>query len=291
MPTYNFANVIDDHIMEITHIIRGNEFLSSTPKYNLLYEAFGWEAPEFIHVTQIMRDSTHKLSKRDGDAYFTDFTKKGFLVPAIINYIALLGWAPKGENEIFSLDELVEEFNVEGLSKSPALFDPVKMKAINGMYIRLMTLEAFKEVSIPYICQTCKREDIDIDLLCKVLQPRTEILTDIPGQVDFIDKLPDYDINLFVNKKMKTDTVSSKFALIETLTVLEKLEDFSYESIHNALLEIIEKINVKNGHVLFPLRVAVSGKQQTPGGGAELCVILGKEESLARIRKSIEKLS
>lgn len=291
MPTYNFANVVDDHTMGITHVIRGNEYLSSTPKYNLLYEAFGWEIPTYIHVAPVMKDANNKLSKRNGDASFEDLVAKGYLHDAVINYIALLGWAPKGENEIFTLDELIQEFDVSGISKSPAIFDPIKLKAINGAYIRKMSKEDFIEQALPYIRQGCKKEDLNLDLLAELLQPRTEVFTEIPEQIDFIDTLPDYDIALYTHKKMKTNAETSLEVLKEILPVLENLSDWSLDSINAAMAELVAKLGVKNGYVLWPLRVAVSGKQFTPGGGTEIAELLGKEETLRRIRVGIEKLS
>lgn len=291
MPTYNFANVVDDHTMGITHVVRGNEYLSSAPKYNLLYEAFGWDIPTYVHCSPVMKNNTEKLSKRNGDASFEDLIAKGYLPEAVVNFIALLGWSPKGEREIFSLEELTQEFDISGISKSPAIFDPQKLKAINGEYIRAKSPEEFKKLALPYIRQTCKREDIDIDVLCSVLQPRTELFTDIPEQVDFIDELPDYDIALYTHKKMKTNAETSLEALKAILPVLEAQEEWNTQSIHESLFALIEKLGVKNGYLLWPLRVAVSGKQFTPGGGIELCDILGKEESVARIKKGIEKLS
>ena len=293
MPTYNFANVIDDHTMQITHVVRGNEYLSSAPKYNLLYKAFGWEPPIYIHVEHIMKDAQHKLSKRDGDASYQDLMAKGYLTEAVMNYIALLGWAPKGENEIFTLDELIKEFSIDGISKSPAIFDAMKLKAINGVYIRKLAPEKFKELAVPYIRQTCKREDIDLDILCSTLQPRAELFTDIPEQVDFIDALPEYDIALYTHKKMKTNPENALDALQRVLPVLEAIpaEDFNHDRIHEDLFKLIEEMGVKNGIVLWPIRVAVSGKQFTPGGGIELCAILGKDDTIARIKKGIEKLS
>lgn len=293
MPTYNFANVIDDHTMEITHVVRGNEYLSSAPKYNLLYKAFGWEPPMYIHVEHIMKDAQHKLSKRDGDASYQDLMEKGYLTEAVMNYIALLGWAPKGENEIFSLDELVKEFSIDGISKSPAIFDPLKLKAINGVYIRKLTPEQFKSYAVPYIRQTCKREDVDLDIICSTLQPRAELFTDIPEQVDFFDELPEYDIALYSHKKMKTNPENALDALQKVLPVLEAIpaEDFNHDRIHADLFKLIEEMGVKNGIVLWPIRVAVSGKQTTPGGGIELCAAMGKEDTIARIKKGIEKLS
>ena len=291
MPTYNFANVIDDHTMQITHVVRGNEYLSSAPKYNLLYKAFGWEPPMYIHVEHIMKDAQHKLAKRDGDASFQDLLEKGYMTEAILNYILLLGWAPKGENEIFSLSEMIEAFDLSGISKSPAIFDPAKLKAINAQYVRALPLEEFIRIATQYIRETCKREDIDISLLCGVLQPRCELFTDIPEQVDFIDKLPEYSLDLYINKKMKTTLETSLDALKKLLPVLEGLDNFTQDGVHDALFKLIEELGVKNGVVLFPLRVALSGKQFTPGGGVELSIILGKEEALSRIRKGIELLS
>lgn len=290
MPTYNFANVIDDHTMGITHVVRGNEYLSSTPKYNLLYEAFGWEIPVYIHVSPVMKNATEKLSKRNGDASYQDLRAKGYLKDAIVNYIALLGWSPKGEQEIFTMEELKREFDISGISKSPAIFDTEKLNYINGEYIRKLSLEEFTEVATPWIRQSVKREDVDLALIASVLQPRTEVLNQIPEQVDFIDELLDYDLSMYVHKKMKTNEETALAALEAALPVLEALKDFSAESIHAALFELIGKLGVKNGYMLWPVRVAVSGKQFTPGGGIEICAILGKEESLKRIRRGIERL-
>ncbi len=290
LPTYNFANVIDDHTMGITHVVRGNEYLSSTPKYELLYKAFGWEPPKYIHVEHIMKDATHKLAKRDGDASFQDLKDKGYLTEAILNYILLLGWAPKGEREIYSLPEMIEEFDLDGISKSPAIFDPLKLKAINGKYVRALTPEKYIEYAMPYIKQGCKRDDIDIKLLCAGLQQRTEVFTDIPPQIDFIDELPEYEVSLYVSKKMKTTPETSLTALCKILPVLEGIEDFTEQNIHDALFKLIEDEGVKNGFMLFPLRAALSGKTVTPCGGVELAVILGKDETLLRIKKGIEKI-
>ncbi len=290
MPTYNFANVIDDHTMKITHVVRGNEYLSSSPKYNLLYEAFGWEPPMYVHVEHIMKDAQHKLAKRDGDASFQDLMEKGYLTEAVLNYILLLGWAPKGENEIFSLDEMIEAFDLSGISKSPAIFDALKLKAINAHYIRAMSLDDFAEKAEPYIRACCKR-DIDVKLLCEGLQPRCEVFTDIAPQIDFIDELPDYPLDMYINKKSKTTRETALDGLRKILPVLEGLSDFTRDNIHDALFKLVEELGVKNGFVLFPLRLALSGKQVTPCGGVELCAILGKEESLSRIKKAIERLS
>lgn len=291
MPTYNFANVVDDHLMGITHVVRGNEYLASAPKYNLLYKAFGWEIPKYIHVEHIMKDKQHKLSKRDGDASYQDLMEKGYLTPAVLNYIALLGWAPKGEQEIFTLEELIKEFDISGLSKAPAIFDSVKLKAMNGEYIRRLSVDEFAEKALPYIRQAVKREDVDCRRIAQLLQPRTELFTEIPEQIDFIDTLPEYENSLYCHKKMKTNEENSLESLKEILPVLEGISDWTEENIHGALFKLIEEKGVKNGIILWPLRVAVSGKSFTPGGGIELCVILGKEESIARIKKGIEKLS
>ena len=291
MPTYNFANVVDDHTMGITHVIRGNEYLSSTPKYNLLYEAFGWDIPTYIHVPPVMKNATEKLSKRNGDASFEDLVAKGYLEEAVINYIALLGWAPKGENEIFTLPELIEEFDVSGISKSPAIFDPAKLKAINGVYIRRLSREDFLKYALPYIRQATKKEDLELNLLADLLQPRTEAFTDIPEQIDFIDALPDYDVAMYTHKKMKTNSETALAALKEILPALEGISDWTLDNINAAMFGLVEKLGVKNGYILWPLRVAVSGKQFTPGGGAEIAELLGKEETLRRVRTGIEKLS
>lgn len=290
MPTYNFANVIDDHTMGITHVIRGSEYLSSTPKYNLLYEAFGWEIPTYIHCSPVMKNATEKLSKRNGDASFQDLIEKGFLSEAVINYIALLGWSPKGENEIFSMEELKKEFSIDGISKSPAIFDPLKLRAVNAEHIRRLPLEKFKELALPYIRKTCKK-DVDLDILASMLKCRTEVLTDISEQVDFIDTLPEYDTALYEHKKMKTNAEIALDSLTKTLPVIEGIDSWNAESIHDSVFALIEELGVKNGIILWPLRVAVSGKQFTPGGAIEIAEILGKEETISRIKKGIELLS
>lgn len=291
LPTYNFANVIDDHLMNITHIIRGSEYLSSTPKYNLLYEAFGWEIPKYIHVSPVMKDNGKKLSKREGDASYEDFIEKGYLKEAIVNYIALLGWAPGDEREKFTLSELVEAFDIKGISKSPAIFDEKKLAWLNGEYIREMTPEAFHEAALPYYSGAITNEKIDLKAVSELLQPRCERLSDIPEQVDFFDKLPDYDKELYTHKKMKTNPENSLEALKEVVPVLEGINEWTKDNIHDALLALVEKLELKNGRILWPVRVAVSGKAFTPGGGVELAAILGKEETLKRIEKGIELLS
>jgi glutamyl-tRNA synthetase len=294
MPTYNFANVVDDHLMAVTHIVRGNEYLASTPKYNLLYEAFGWDVPKYIHCPPVMKDKTTKLSKRNGDASFEDLIAEGYLTESVINFIALLGWAPKSENEIFTLEELINEFDVGGISKSPAIFDVVKLKAINSEYIRKLSPEEFKNYALPYIKKSVKDiSAINIDELCNALQGRTEIFKDIPAQIDFIDELPDYVPSLFVNKKMKTNEATSAEALASVLPVLENIDEKNWNKdfIHTEVFNLIEKSGVKNGYMLYPLRVALSGKQFTPGGGIELAVIFGKAETCRRIKLSLEKIN
>lgn len=291
MPTYNFANVVDDHLMGITHVIRGNEYLSSAPKYNLLYKAFGWDVPVYIHCAPVMKDQSHKLSKRNGDASFQDLMAKGYLPEAVLNYICLLGWAPTGEQEIYSLEELCSVFDIKGISKSPAIFDGMKLRAINAKYVATLTEEQYAQIAVPYIKESVKREIADMPLLCRVLKPRTEIFTDIAEHIDFIDDLPEYDLEMYRHKKMKTTPETSLDALTKLLPVLESLENWTAENIHEAVFGLIAQLEVKNGFMLWPLRTAVSGKQCTPGGGTDLCAILGKEETIRRIRIAIERLS
>lgn len=290
MPTYNFANVVDDHLMGITHVIRGNEYLSSTPKYNLLYRAFGWEVPHYVHCSQVMRDSQHKLSKRDGDASYADFIEKGYLKEAIINYIALLGWNPGTEREKFTLEELIEAFDLSGISRSPAIFDVHKLTWLNGQFIREMPLEKFHEAALPWIRKAVKREDIDLVKVSRVLHERTEKLSDIPGQLDFIDAQPEYSPELYVSKKMKTDRSNSLESLRTLLPLLEAIEPWEHETLHREIFALIERLGVKSGVILWPLRTALSGRQFTPGGGVELAAIFGRDEALRRIRRGIELL-
>ncbi|MDL2215494.1 glutamate--tRNA ligase [Ruminococcaceae bacterium OttesenSCG-928-N02] len=290
LPTYNFANVVDDHLMKINPVIRGTEYLSSAPKYNLLYDAFGWEVPDYVHCPPVMKDATHKLSKRNGDASYEDLVAMGYLTPAILNYIALLGWSSGTEQEIFSLEEMVQVFDVERINKSPSIFDTEKLRFINGEYIRAFSKEEFYEVAMPWIEKAVKT-DCDKRLLSELLQQRCEVLGDIPEQLDFIDALPDYDIELFTSKKMKTTPETAKDALVKLQGVLEGLTDFEQETVHDAVFALIEKEGVKNGYILWPLRVAVSGKQFTPGGGVELAVVLGKAETLRRVQLALEKLA
>lgn len=289
LPTYNFANVIDDHLMHITHVIRGSEYLSSTPKYNLLYEAFGWEIPKYVHCSPVMKEAGKKLSKREGDASYEDFLAKGYLKEAILNYICLLGWNPGDDREIMSLEEMVEAFSVKGISKSPAIFDVEKLNWMNGEYIRKLTLEEFNKEAEPYYKQAVKR-NVDHMILSECLHDRTEKFSDIPAQLDFIDELPDYEIDLYTHKKMKTNPENSLESLERMLPVLESIDNWDGETIHEKLFELIAEMGVKNGIVLWPLRVALSGKAFTPGGGIELARLLGKNETLARVKKGIEKL-
>lgn len=289
-PTYNFANIIDDHLMEITHVVRGNEYLSSTPKYNLIYQAFGWEIPTYVHVPPVMKDEQHKLSKRNGDASFQDLIKKGYLPQAILNYIALLGWAPSSDQEIYSLDELVAVFDVKRISKSPAIFDIDKLTWMNGMYLRKMDIEQFYALAKPYIEGAIRRE-VDHMAVARILQPRTDMLSTIPESLDFIDTLPDYDPQMYIHKKMKTTFAIARVALQAAQSTLQDLQDWSSEdSLHAVLLELPKQLEMKNGQVLWPIRTAITGKQFTPGGAIEIAYILGKEETLRRLAIGIEKL-
>ena len=290
LPTYNFANVVDDHLMNITHVIRGSEYLSSTPKYNLLYEAFGWEIPKYVHCSPVMKEAGKKLSKREGDASYEDFRVKGYLKDAILNYIALLGWSPGDDREIMSLEEMVEAFDVSGISKSPAIFDIDKLNWINGEYIRRLSIDEFTEVAMPFYKEAVKR-DVDYTLLSSCLHDRTEKFSDIPEQLDFIDTLPEYGCELYTHKKMKTTPENSLEALQKILPVLEGLPSWDHDSIHDSMINLATSLELKNGRILWPLRVALSGKAFTPGGGIEIACILGREESLARIKKGIEILS
>lgn len=288
LPTYNFANVIDDHLMGITHVVRGSEYLSSAPKYNLLYEAFGWDIPTYVHCSPVMRDSQHKMSKRHGDPSYEDLIAEGYLTEAVVNYVALLGWSPGGEQEIFTREELIKAFDLKGISKSPAVFDKAKLTWMNSEYIKAMEPEKFYERALPYL--SIKSENIDKRAVAALVQSRCEVLTDLAERVDFLDELPDYDVQMYVHKKMKTNLENSLEMLKASLPVLEELEDWSEEGVHAALFGLIEKLGVKNGLILWPVRVAVSGKQSTPGGAVEIAAILGKEETIRRIKLGIEKL-
>lgn len=290
-PTYNFANVIDDHIMDITHVVRGAEYLSSTPKYNLLYEAFGWDIPTYIHLPAVMKDQHHKLSKRNGDASFQDLVDKGYLPEAIINYIALLGWAPSVNQEIFTLDELIKVFDIKGLSKSPAIFDPVKLTWMNGEYIKKMDFDKFYELAEPKLKAAVKTEGIDLKKLAGYVQTRIGTLDEIADMVDFVDTLPEYDTALYVHKKMKTTEEMCLENLKKAVPVLEELTDWTNEGIYNALVALIQEMGIKNGQMLWPVRTALSGKPTSPCGASELAELLGKEESIKRLNKGIEMLT
>ena len=290
LPTYNFANVIDDHLMGITHVVRGSEYLSSTPKYNLLYEGFGWEIPKYIHCSPVMRDQHNKMSKRHGDPSYEDLIAQGYLSEAVVNYVALLGWAPGGEREIYSLPELVEAFDIKGISKSPAIFDIDKLKYFNSAYIRAMTPEQFAAVAAPYIRQTVKNPTIDPAQIAPLLQQRCEVLTDIPEKVDFFDALPEYDIALYTNKKSKTDPAVSLEMLKTVRPLLAELPAWDDETLLAAMKDLAERLEVKNAKVMWPVRIAVSGRAVTPGGAVEICRILGRDETLRRIDAGIAKL-
>ena len=293
LPTYNFANVVDDHLMGITHVVRGSEYLSSAPKYNLLYEAFGWDIPTYVHCSPVMRDQHNKMSKRHGDPSYEDLRDQGYLTAAILNYVALLGWAPKGElgeQEIFSLPELVDAFDIAGISKSPAIFDIDKLTYFNATYLRAMAPEDFAKAAEPYIRQGVKNPAIDTAAVAALLQARCEKLTEIPEKVDFFDALPDYDVALFTNKKSKTDSEVSARMLQAAIPALEALPQWTQDAVHDCLISLAESLGVKNATLMWPVRIAAAGKQVTPGGAVEICHILGKEETLRRLRLGLSKL-
>lgn len=290
LPTYNFANVVDDHLMGITHVVRGSEYLASAPKYNLLYEGFGWEIPKYIHCSPVMRDAHNKMSKRHGDPSYEDLLEQGYISPAIVNYVALLGWSPGGEQEIFTKQQLIEAFEISGMSKSPAIFDMEKLRHFNAEYLRAMSEEEFAATAEPYIRQTVHKESINAAEIAELLHPRTEVLTEIPEKVGFFEELPDYDPQLYVHKKSKTSLESSLDALREMLPRFEKLTVWDDPSIRDAMTELVAEKGCKNALIMWPVRIAVSGQAVTPGGAVEICRILGKEESLRRIRTGIEKL-
>ena len=289
-PTYNFANVVDDHLMGITHVVRGNEYLSSSPKYNRLYEAFGWEVPVYIHCPLITDENHQKLSKRCGHSSFEDLVEQGFLTEAIVNFVALLGWSPADNQEIMTLEELVEKFDYHHMNKSPAVFDYTKLKWMNGEYIKKMDFDKFYEMALPYIKEVITK-DYDLKKIAHMVQTRIEIFPDIRDHIDFFEELPEYDVAMYTHKKMKTNAQTSLEVLQEILPVLEAQEDYSNDALYQTLLKYVEQKGCKNGYVMWAIRTAVSGKQMTPGGATELMEVLGKEESLARIRKGIELLS
>ena len=293
LPTYNFANVVDDHLMGITHVVRGSEYLSSAPKYNLLYRAFGWAVPVYVHCSPVMRDAQNKMSKRHGDPSYEDLREQGFLTEAILNYVALLGWSPRGElaeREIFSLRELAEVFDLGGMSKSPAIFDIEKLTHFNAIYLRAMTPEKFAETAEPYIRSVVKDKNLSAYDIAALLQARCEKLTDIPEKIGFFQKLPEYGIELYTNKKSKTDSEIAARMLKAAIPVLSELPEWSQEEIHDGLISLAEKLGVKNATLMWPVRIAVSGQAVTPGGAVEICRILGRDETIRRMQFGLEKL-
>lgn len=292
LPTYNFANVIDDHLMRITHVIRGSEYLSSTPKYNLLYDAFGWQIPVYIHLPPVMKNKFEKLSKRNGDASFEDLISNGYLPEAIINYIALLGWSPSDNTEIFSLDELINAFNIKGLSKSPAIFDIDKLTWLNGEYIKKMDFDKFFELANP-ILKKCITKPYDFVKIAEYIKTRIGTISEneIANIVDFIEQLPDYSTELYIHKKMKTDLENSLVVLNNILPIFQELEEWDNDSIYNSMMQLCSNMQVKNGVVLWPIRTALSGKISSPCGASEMAELFGKDETLSRIKKGIAKLS
>ncbi len=288
-PTYNFANVVDDHLMGITHVVRGNEYLSSSPKYNRLYDAFGWEVPEYVHCPLITDESHQKLSKRCGHSSYEDLIEQGFLSEAIVNFVALLGWSPEDNEEIFSLDELIRRFDYHHLSKSPAVFDYTKLKWMNGEYLKAMDFDRFYGMAEPYLKEAVTK-DYDLKKIAAMVKTRIEIFPDIKEHVDFFDELPAYDVAMYTHKKMKTNAETSLSVLKDLLPRLEAQDDYTNDALYATLSAYVEEKGYKNGYVMWPVRTAVSGKQMTPGGATELMEVLGKEESLARIRKGIEIL-
>ena len=288
-PTYNFANVVDDHLMGITHVVRGNEYLSSSPKYNRLYEAFGWEVPVYIHCPLITDEDHNKLSKRCGHSSYEDLIEQGFLTEAVVNFVALLGWSPAENKEIFTLEELVEAFDYTHMSKSPAVFDYTKLKWMNSEYIKAMDFDAFYEKAEPFLKEALTR-DVDLKKIAAMVKTRIEVFPDIPGLVDFFENVLEYDIEMYTHKKMKTDAASSLTVLKEILLVLEGVDDYSNDNLYQTLVDFSQEKGYKNGYVLWPVRTALSGKQMTPAGATEILEILGKEESLKRINQAIAKL-
>ena len=289
-PTYNFANVIDDHLQEITHVVRGNEYISSSPKYQRLYEAFGWEAPKYVHLPLITDENHKKLSKRSGHSSYEDLVAQGFLPEAIVNYIALLGWSPEDNQEIFSLDELIKNFDYHKVNKSPAVFDITKLKWMNGEYIKAMDNEKFYEMARPYVKEVIKK-DLNLETIMDMVKTRIETFPEIGDMIDFFQELPEYSPEMYTHKKMKTNSENSLEILKELLPILEETDDYSVQGLHDTVFEYIKKKEIKNGQALWPLRTAVSGKQMTPAGAFEIMEVIGKEESLERIKKGIELLS
>ena len=293
MPTYNLANVIDDHLMGITHVVRGSEYLSSAPKYNLLYEALGWDVPTYVHCSPVMRDAQNKMSKRHGDPSYEDLKAQGFLTEAILNYVALLGWSPRGEiaeQEIFTLEELAKAFDLHGMSKSPAIFDIEKLTHFNALYIRAMSAEDFAKVAEPYIRQAVTNPDMKVEEIAPLLQARVERLTEIPEKVRFFQELPDYSADLFVNKKSKCTKELALDLLKIVIPMLATMPRWETEYIHGALVGLAESYGIKNATLMWPIRIAAAGQAVTPGGVADICHILGKEETIRRMHVGLEKL-
>ncbi|MFR1832719.1 MAG: glutamate--tRNA ligase [Lachnospiraceae bacterium] len=288
-PTYNFANVVDDHLMGITHVVRGNEYLSSSPKYNRLYDAFGWEVPVYVHCPLITNEEHKKLSKRSGHSSYEDLIDQGFVSEAVVNYVALLGWSPEDNREIFSLDEMVKEFDYRRMSKSPAVFDMTKLRWMNGEYMKSMDFDKFYEMAEPYLKEVIKK-DLDLKKIAAMVKTRIEVFPDIKEHIDFFEELPEYDPAMYAHKKMKTTQENSLETLREILPILEAQEDFSNDALYEKLSQYVSEKGVKTGFVMWPIRTAVSGKQMTPAGATEIMEVLGKEESLKRIRKGIELL-
>ncbi len=289
-PTYNFANVVDDHLMGITHVVRGNEYLSSSPKYNRIYEAFGWEIPTYVHCPLITNEEHKKLSKRSGHSSYEDLVEQGFLTEAIVNYVALLGWCPEDNREIFSLEELVKIFDYHHMSKSPAVFDIQKLRWMNGEYMKAMDDDKFYEMALPYLKQVITK-DLDLRKIAGMVKTRIEVLPDIADLIDFFEAVPEYDIAMYTHKKMKTNPEISLEVLEKILPVLEGTEDYSNDAMYELLCGFAKENGYKNGQILWPIRTALSGKQMTPAGATEILEILGKEESIRRIKAAIEKLS
>jgi len=288
-PTYNFANVVDDHLMGITHVVRGNEYLSSSPKYNRLYDAFGWEVPVYVHCPLITNEEHQKLSKRSGHSSYEDLIDQGFLTEAVVNYVALLGWSPEGTEEIFSLEEMVKAFDYRRMSKSPAVFDMTKLRWMNGEYMKAMDPDRFYEMALPYMKEVVGK-DLDFRKIAAMVKTRIEVFPDIAGHIDFFETLPDYDVSMYQHKKMKSTQETSLKVLQDVLPLLEAQEDYSNDALYQTLMGYVEKEGVKTGFVMWPIRTAVSGKQMTPAGATEIMEVLGKEESLKRIRTGIGKL-
>ncbi len=310
LPTYNFANVIDDHLMGITHVMRGNEYLSSAPKYNLLYEALGWTPPTYVHLTPVMVEapvldangqpvldeagnpvtSKRKMSKRKGDPSFEDLLSQGYLTEAVINYLVLLGWSPRGEREFYTLSELEEVFDLEGLSKSPSVFDIQKMNWFNAEYIRKLSPEKYLELATPWLSQALDPDKFDFKRLAELLQGRTEVFNQLPGMVKFLAELPEFSSDLYVNKKQKSTLESAKTALAAALPLLEGIGDWTEAELHDRVMEAIPGLGMKNGQFLWPLRIAISGQQSTPGGAFEIAYLLGRDETLRRLRLALERI-